>query len=63
MTTVKFYTGKDYPELCDRCRATIDKCVTLVKFGEDTDDNEAPAMFAYDHNLMCGGYECVSEVN
>jgi len=26
--------------------------------GEDTDDNEAPIMFAGDHKLMCGGHQC-----
>ena len=55
---MKFYTGKDYPHLCDGCKATIDQCVDLVQEGEDTDDNEAPLMFAYDHKLMCGGHQC-----
>ena len=64
MTTKKellethFYMGKDYPHLCDGCKATIDQCVELVQTGADTDDNEAPLMFAYDHKLMCGGHEC-----
>jgi hypothetical protein len=55
---MEFYTGKDYPHLCSKCQQTIDDCVALVHIGADTDDNEAPIMFAYDHKLMCGGHEC-----
>jgi hypothetical protein len=58
---MEFYTGKDYPHLCDKCKATIDQCVDLVQEGEDTDDNEAPLMFAGDHRLMCGGHACEAE--
>ena len=56
--TMQFYTGKDYPHLCNGCKAMVDQCVDLVQMGADTDDNEAPIMFAYDHALMCGGREC-----
>ena len=54
----QFYTGKDYPYLCNGCKATVDQCVELIQMGEDTDDNEAPLMFAGDHRLMCGGHAC-----
>ena len=53
-----FLTGKDYPWLCEQCKAMVDQCVDLVRMGTDTDDDEAPIMFAYDHKLMCGGHEC-----
>mgnify|MGYP003152029269 CR=1 FL=1 len=57
-TKIRFYTGKDYPDLCNKCRTTIDKCVDLVHMGADTDDKEAPAMYAYDNKLFCGGHDC-----
>lgn len=56
-------TGKDYPHLCDRCRATIDDVASLV-FGEDgpdTDNEEAPCDYVYDHRMFCGGSECVNK--
>ena len=55
---MKFYAGNDYPHLCNGCKAMVDQCVDMVQMGADTDDEEAPIMFAYDHKLMCGGYEC-----
>jgi len=55
---MKFYTGKDYPHMCEKCRSMIDQCVELVTMGPDTDDNEAPLMFAADHKLLCGGGTC-----
>ena len=58
---MKYLTGKDYPHLCKQCQAMIDRCVDAVEFGPDTDDEEAPCMFVYDHKLYCGGYECVEE--
>ena len=53
-----FLTGKDYPHLCDVCKSAIDSCLDLILFGSDTDDVEAPIMYAGDHNLMCGGSSC-----
>ena len=55
---MKFYTGKDYPHLCNGCKAIIDQCVDMVQMGADTDDNEAPSLLAYDRGLFCGGHEC-----
>jgi hypothetical protein len=55
-----FLTGKDYPWICEQCKTMVDQCVDLVRMGTDTDDDEAPIMFAYDHKLMCGGHECES---
>ena len=70
--TMQFYTGKDYPHLCNGCKAMVDQCVEEIEermaLGDEDmvsgrvrlafDDNEAPIMFAYDHKLMCGGHEC-----
>jgi hypothetical protein len=57
---VKFLTGKDYPHLCPKCQAAIDGVAMLYREGlmEDTDDEEAPCMFVYDHAMFCGGREC-----
>ena len=56
---MKYLTGKDYPWLCKSCRAVVDTAVLLVTEGPDTDDDEAPINFVYDHGLYCGKYECV----
>ncbi len=57
-----FLTGKDYPYLCDTCRATIDQIALLFNGDQaDTDDPEAPAMMVYDQRLYCGGHECVNK--
>jgi hypothetical protein len=58
--SVKFLTGKDYPHLCAKCQAAIDAVAELYREGlmEDTDDEKAPCMAAYDHALFCGGREC-----
>lgn len=55
----KFLTGKDYPHLCEFCRAAIDDMAYYLKYyGPDTDDVEAPIMLVYDHQLYCGGHVC-----
>ncbi len=59
MPGIKFLTGKDYPNHCATCRATIDSVVPIVAEGPDTDDPEAPHMFVYDHKMFCGGRECL----
>ena len=58
--SVKFLTGADYPHLCAKCRAAIDAMALLYRDGlmEDTDDEEAPCLYVYDHALFCGGREC-----
>jgi len=73
---MKFYTGKDYPWLCNGCKAVVDECVEEIEARMSLghadmvsgrvrlafDDNEAPHMLAYDRGLFCGGHECESEV-
>lgn len=57
---MNFLTGKDYPHLCPACRRAIDDIAALFQEGEmpDTDDEEAPCMYVYDHGMFCGGHEC-----
>ncbi len=58
---MKFLTGSDYPDLCRKCRMTIDQVVDIVSMGADTDDEEAPCNFVYDHGMFCGGHECTTD--
>ncbi len=52
---MEFLTGKDYPWVCEKCRAAIDAAALLFEGDqEDTDDNEAPLMYAGDHGMLCG---------
>ena len=67
-----FLAGKDYPWICEQCKAMVDQCVgeieTLMSLGYadmisgrvrlEFDDNEAPITLAYDRGLSCGGHEC-----
>jgi len=55
-----YLTGKDYPWLCEECRATVDSVVELVEEYSDeySSDDEAPCNFVYDHAMFCGGREC-----
>jgi len=59
---MQFLCGKDYPWLCDSCKATLDSLAQLFKEDMlgDTDDEEAPAMHMYDTALYCGGHECIN---
>lgn len=52
----------DYPDLCDQCQATVKAIAQLFREGvmPDTDDEEAPIMYVYDHGAMCGRFECIS---
>lgn len=54
----KFLTGKDYPWLCSQCQQQIDMVAGMMNDLPDTDDNEGPCMYVYDHALFCGGTEC-----
>lgn len=56
-------TGKDYPHLCETCRATIDDVASLVFDGDgpDTDNEEAPCDYVYDHGMFCGGHTCINK--
>jgi hypothetical protein len=72
---MEFYTGKDYPRLCDRCKSGIDECAeeieARISLGDEDmvsgrvrlefDDSEAPSMLAYDRGLFCGGHECACD--
>ena len=55
-----FLTGEDYPHLCEKCRQTISSIAEMFIEGlmPDTDDNEAPIMYVYDHRMYCGGSSC-----
>ena len=56
---MEFLLGRDYPHLCDTCRAAIDTAALLLgEEGPDTDNIEAPIDFVYDHSLYCGGRSC-----
>jgi len=59
---VDFLVGKDYPHVCQACKDAVDRAADFLKnFGPDTDDPEAPMMYAADHGWLCGGRECVNE--
>ena len=61
---MKFLTGKDYPWLCEKCKDAVDtSAIYLREGGADTDDPEAPLMFAADHNWLCSGRECCSGID
>lgn len=49
----------EYPHLCPDCQRMIKAVAEALQEGPDTDDPEAPAMYAYDHNMYCGGHECI----
>ncbi len=59
---VKFVPGKEYTQLCDKCRKVIDEIWEVFNMGvmEDTDDEEAPCNYVYDNALFCGGHECIN---
>ena len=57
-------TGKDYPYLCEDCRAAITAMAeVLTDFGPDGDDEEAAAMAVYDQGLYCGGHICINKAD
>jgi len=70
---MEFRTGKDYPWMCEGCRAAVDQCAEemaeRVSLGDGdmvsgrvlidlTDDKEAPLMLAGDRGLFCGWGGC-----
>ena len=57
---MKYLSGKDYPHLCSYCQARIDEAVEFCIMGPDSDDEEGPCMFVYDHRMFCGGDECIN---
>ena len=61
---MEFLTGKDYPWVCEKCCAAIDAAALLFNGDQpDTDDEEAPAMYVYDHKMYCGGHSCKQTQN
>ena len=51
---MKYFTGNDYPKLCDRCRATITAIAGICEELPDeyASDEEGPCNFAYDNGLL-----------
>jgi len=60
---IHLLTSKDYPWLCNNCKAVLDQLVGVFQDGlmEDTDDIEAPVMKMYDDGMYCGGDHCENE--
>lgn len=57
---VKFLTGKDYPNLCSSCQKVItDAAQLLTETEPETENTEAPIMYAYHNRLFCGGHCCL----
>ena len=56
----QFRPAKEYPWLCQACQETLSNITALFEQGEmpDTDDEEAPSMYMYDHQLYCDGFTC-----
>lgn len=59
---MRYLRGRDYPHLCEKCRDAIDKAWELYTSGvmPDTDDPEAPIMYAGDHGWL-HRFECPDE--
>jgi len=57
---MEYFTGKDYPKLCDVCRASISSVAGYCSELSDeyASDEEGPLMYVYDWGLMCGGHFC-----
>ena len=68
---MEFKTGKDYPHLCERCKAGIDECAEEITVRMSLGvggiarlafkDSEAPVMLAYDRGLLCDNGICKGE--
>ena len=55
----KFIEASTYDNLCDECRALLAGITTeMEENGADTDNEEAPCDYMYDHRMFCGGHEC-----
>lgn len=61
---MQYLTGKDYPWLCDACKAVVSEIAALYNDGEmpDTDDEEAPINEAYDRGMLCQGHTCANSM-
>ena len=63
---IVYLVGKDYPQMCEVCRGSIDRALELVLMEVDPggraifdfEDDEAPNMMAYDLGWFCGRHEC-----
>lgn len=63
MSESRFLDPKSYTHLCEACRSVL---VTITHAFEedllgDTDDEEAPCNYMYDHRMFCGGFTCNQE--
>jgi hypothetical protein len=56
MTT--YLDPESYTHLCPECRALLASLTATFGEGEDSDDDEAPCNYMYDHALFCQGREC-----
>jgi len=59
---MKYYTGKDYPESCDKCKRAIDDAHGLIVNGfvdeSYVDDIEGPCNLAYDKRWLNDDNDC-----
>ena len=59
---MKYYTGEDYPNACDKCKKAIDDAHELIVMGfaseEYVDDIEGPSMLAYDKRWLSDDSSC-----
>jgi hypothetical protein len=57
---MRFTNPKDYHWLCDECKEQLVRVTQMFEedLMEDTDDEEAPCNFMYDHKMFCGGHTC-----
>ena len=57
-----FLSAEEYTWLCDPCRATLATITTMFEEGTmpDTDDEEAPINYMYDHRMYCGKTTCIN---
>lgn len=56
---VEMLTGKDYPQLCDKCKMMINVAAELIRNGMADDyvgDPEGPSMLVYDRGWFCDGH-------
>ena len=62
---MKYLTGKDYSDLCNSCKRSIDDAHELIVMGfvseEYIEDPEGPSMLAYDKRWTCVD-DCPEEV-
>lgn len=59
---MKYFTGKDYPQLCEVCQRQISTVASFASELPDeyAGDEEGPISYVYDYGLYCGGRDCVN---